>query len=317
MPVTTPAPKTPAPKGVAAIVNGKKIFIFQVASEALKTVGPQLLNQMILIELINQEAAKQGVTVTPAAVAAKLADVRKQYEQRGMGLEAFLAQRHQSLASYKDYLTTELKVEALVAKTLPPAAPTTRYHVRHLLVLTSAATPAMAPGAKPSHTDAEALAIIAKAQAELKAGKSFPDVANEYTEDPSNKDPITQKGKGGDLGLVDAKTNFVPTFLQAMLKLKPGETTAEPVKSEYGYHLISMDSSSLAPLPTDKQLYVAAAAADRTQQVQQAIQPYVQKLRAGATVVDYLSDGTAPAPPQMRMPMRRFPQGAAPVAPTP
>ncbi len=317
MPIVTPAPKAPAPKGVAALVNGRKIYRFQVANEALKTVGPQILNQMILIELVSQEAAKQGIIVTTADVAAKLADVRKQYDQRGMGLDAFLAQRHQSIASYKDYLTTELKVEALVAKTMPPAAPVTRYHVRHLLVLTSPTTPAMAPGAKPAHTEGEALAIIAKAQAELKAGKSFPDVANEYTEDPSNKDPITHASKGGDLGLVDAKTNFVPTFLQAMLKLKPGETTAEPVKSEYGYHLISMDSSSIAPLPADKQLYAASAAVDRTQQVQQAIPGYVQKLRAGAKVVDYLSDGTPAAPPQMRMPMRRFPQGAMPIQPTP
>ena len=302
MPVTAAALKAPAPKGVAAIVNGKKIFRFQVATEAMKTVGPQILNQMILIELINQEAVKKGVVVTPADVAAKLADVKAQYAQRVPGgLDTFLAQRHQSLASYKDYLTTELKVEALVAKTLPASASGLKYHARHLVILTTAAGPQMAPGAKPPHTDAEALAIIAKAEADLKAGKTFEEVANTYTEDPSGK------GKGGDLGIVDAKTQFDPAFLQAVLKLKAGEVTAEPVKSSFGYHLIKVDDTSAAPLPADKKMFDDALAADRRQEIQQAIPTYVQTLRSQAKVIDYLSDAapSAPAMRPMRMPTLR------------
>ncbi len=305
----------PAPPGVAATVNGVKIFRYQVANEALKMMGPQLVNQMILIELIKQTAQQQGVSVSPAQVDARLNLLRQNYAQQVPGgLEAILAQRHQTLDSYREQLQTEILVEALVAKTLPPAPPSAlRFHARHLLILTSSPNPQMAPGAASPHTDAEALALIAKAQADLKAGKSFEDVANTYTEDPSGK------GRGGELGLIDAKTQFDPTFLKAALALKPGEVTPTPVKSVYGYHLIKIDSSSAAPLPGDAKLYADAAQLDQRQRVQQAIPAYVQKLRANAKIVDYLPDPAAQAGPVQALPrgMRSPMPPTTPVRATP
>jgi len=276
-------PATPGPPGVAALVNGQKIYRYQVANQALDLYGPQILNTMVLITLINQEAAKQHVVVTPAQVDAQLAVIQqKATAQVPGGLAAVLAQRHESLASFREQLLPQMEAEALVAKSLPPMPATLRYHARHLLIMVSPPTSAMAPGAKPTHTDAQALAIIAKAQAELKAGKSFADVANEYTEDPSGK------GKGGDLGIIDANTPFYLNFLKAALALKPGQVTPAPVKSQYGYHLIKIDSTSAAPTPADAKLYADAAATTRRQKVQAAIPAYVQNLRKNAKVVDYL-----------------------------
>lgn len=311
MPDTTPTAKqAPGPPGVAAIVNGKKIMRSQVADEALETVGNQVVSQLILIELVNQEAAKQHVIVTPAQVNAKLNDLRAQYaaqyspQSMAQGLpatlDAYLAQRHQSLGMYKSQLATELKVEALVGKTIKPIPSPLKYHARHLLILT---TPLRggAPNAKPPHTDAEALALIAKAQAELKAGKSFTDVANEYTEDPSGQH------RGGDLGLIDAQTGFDANFLQAALRLKPGEVTPTPVKSEFGYHLIKIDSTSAAPTPADKKLYADALAAARHQQVQQVLPTYIHGLAQRAKIVDYLGEAPTftPAPSPGMMPAMR------------
>jgi peptidyl-prolyl cis-trans isomerase C len=284
MPMTTPALKTPGPPGVAAIVNGKKILRTEVADEALKTVGPQILNQMILIELINQEALKQHIVISPAQFNERIVEIRQQINDKFPGgMDAYLTQRHLSLAEFKRQQGIQLKVEALVAKTVKPTPSITKYHVRHLLIATAPLSQMAAPGAKPPHTDADALALIAKAQAELKAGKSFVDVANEYTEDPSGK------GKGGDLGIVDAKTNFDPAFLAATLKLKTGQVTPAPVKSQFGYHLIMVDSTSDNPTPADKKLFDDAAAADKRAQLQQVIPPYVQGLRAKAKVMDYLT----------------------------
>ncbi len=282
-PPPTIMPTTPGPPGVAAIVNGRRITRTQVANQALSVYGPQVLNTMVLIELISQEAQKQHIVITPAQIDAQLAEVRaRAAAQVPGGLDAVLAQRHQSIESFKQQLLPQMQAEALVEKTLPPALSPLRYHARHLLILTTAQGPSMAPGAKPPHTDAEALALITKAQAELKAGKSFDTVANEYTEDPSGK------GKGGDLGLIDASTQFDPNFLKAALALKPGEVTPTPVKSQYGYHLIKVDSTSAAPTPTDRKLYTDSAAAARRQQVEGAIPGYVNNLRKSATVVNYL-----------------------------
>jgi len=279
-PPTAPPPLIPSaipgPAGVAAVVNGKKIFRFQVAHQALSLYGTQILNTMVLIELINQEAQKQHIAITPAQMDAQLAVVRQRAaSQVPGGLDAVLLQRHQTLESFKEQLLPQMQAEALVAKTLPAAL---RLHARHLLILTTAPGGVM-PGTKPAHTDAEALALIAKAQAELKAGKSFDAVADEYTEDPSGK------GKGGDLGLIDASTPFDPNFLKAALALKAGEVTPAPVKSQYGYHLIKIDSTSVAPTAADRKLFDDA----HRQQIEQAIPGYVNNLRKSAKVVNYLS----------------------------
>ncbi len=273
-PPPTITPTTPGPPGVAAVVNGQNITRTQVADQAISLYGQQIFETMVLIALINQQAQKQNVVITPAQVDARITDLRARAAAQGVpgGLDTVLAQRHETIASFKQQLIPQMQAEALVEKTLPPPT-TVRYHARHLLILTTAQG-----GGKAPHTDAEALALIAKAQAELKAGKSFSVVADEYTEDPSGK------GKGGDLGIIDASTPFDPNFLKAALALKPGQVTPTPVKSQYGYHLIKIDSTSAAPTPADAKLYADA----RRQQVEAAIPAYVQNLRKTATVINYL-----------------------------
>jgi len=311
-PVAAPpaAPIKLGPPGVAATVNGTPITKAAVTAQVLKTVGPQfvsqLVDQMITISLIDQEAVRQRVVISPAQVALKLAQVRKRAAaQIPGGLDTYLSQRHQTLADYKAQMVTELKVEALVKKTLPPVASVARRHVRHLLILTTNPGSPTAPGPGGPHTDPEALALIAKAQAELKAGKSFEEVANEFTEDPSGK------GKGGDLGIMDASTQFVPEFKAAALALKAGEVTPQPVKTQFGYHLIQCVSTSAAPLPSDKALYTAADQAAKQQQIQTAIRGYVENLKKKATIVNY-----TPAPPPAPTPPGFFP-GAGGPAPAP
>ncbi len=65
----------------------------------------------------------------------------------------------------------------------------------------------------------------------LKDGKKFADLAKEYSDDESNKE------KGGDLGYFDPN-DMVEEFKDAVIKLKKGEYTKEPVKTKFGYHII-------------------------------------------------------------------------------
>ena len=299
-PAPPAVPVKPGPPGVAATVNGKLITKAAVTAQVIKAVGPQfvsqLVDQMIVIELINQEAVRQHVVITPTQQAMKMTQIRQRAAaQLPGGLDTYLAQRHQTLAEYKSQMVTELKVEALVKKTLPPATRVARRHIRHLLILTTNPETMGTPGAPGGpHTDPEALALIAKAQADLKAGKSFEEVANQYTEDPSGK------GKGGDLGIMDATTQFVPEFKAAALALKAGEITPNPVKTQYGYHLIQCVSTSAAPVASDKALYAATENAARQQQIQTAIRGYVETLKKKAKIVNYTpTPPPAPTPPGM------------------
>ncbi|MHA2364739.1 MAG: peptidylprolyl isomerase [Candidatus Hodarchaeales archaeon] len=65
---------------------------------------------------------------------------------------------------------------------------------------------------------------------EIKAGKKFTNLAKEFSDCPSKK-------KGGDLGEF-GKGQMVPAFEKAVMQLKTGEMTREPVKTRFGYHII-------------------------------------------------------------------------------
>ena len=66
---------------------------------------------------------------------------------------------------------------------------------------------------------------------ELDNGKKFKTLAKKYSKDNSNA------SKGGDLGYFELD-DMVKEFSDAVKELKNNEYTKEPVKTEYGYHII-------------------------------------------------------------------------------
>lgn len=70
-------------------------------------------------------------------------------------------------------------------------------------------------------------------------GADFADLANDYSEDPGNIGPNGEKN-GGDLGFF-GKGRMIPAFEKVAFELKPGEIS-EPVISQYGCHVIKVDS---------------------------------------------------------------------------
>lgn len=54
--------------------------------------------------------------------------------------------------------------------------------------------------------------------------------------------------KGGDLGW-GPSSNYVPEFAQAVEKLKKGELTTAPVKSQFGWHVIQVDDARAVSVP--------------------------------------------------------------------
>jgi peptidyl-prolyl cis-trans isomerase C len=98
----------------------------------------------------------------------------------------------------------------------------TEYRARHILV----------------EKEDEAKKLIA----ELKAGAKFEDLAKKHSKDTGSGE------NGGDLDFATAGT-YVPEFGQAMVKLKKGEMTAEPVKTQFGFHIIRLEDTREAQFP--------------------------------------------------------------------
>ncbi len=87
--------------------------------------------------------------------------------------------------------------------------------------------------------EAEAKAIHAR----VTTGKEdFAKVANETTKDPGSK------ADGGDLGWF-AKDRMVAVFAEAAFALEPGQIS-QPVKSQFGWHVIKLEEKRNKPLPT-------------------------------------------------------------------
>ena len=96
---------------------------------------------------------------------------------------------------------------------------------------------------------------------QLEAGGDFSELAREHSEDPGNSD------SGGDLGWF-SRGMMDPAFEDAAFALQVGGTTPEPVKSEFGYHLIRVDereSGSVKPLSEVRDVIRADLQAERSQ----------------------------------------------------
>ena len=118
-------------------------------------------------------------------------------------------------------------------------------------------------------TEAEAKEIIAK----LGKKGSFDKLAKQKSKDTGSAE------KGGSLGWA-IPGNFVPPFASAMVKLKKGEYTKEPVESQFGWHVIKIDDVRNLKLPSYEELKPQMQ--QRLQQ--QSIISEIDKLRAKAKI---------------------------------
>ncbi|HXS28540.1 MAG TPA: peptidylprolyl isomerase [Steroidobacteraceae bacterium] len=102
------------------------------------------------------------------------------------------------------------------------ALPHTEYHARHILVA----------------SEATAKSLIAK----LEKGANFADLAKSDSIDPS-------KSNGGDLGWFNPN-GMVKPFADAVVQLKPGEYTHQPVHTTYGWHIIELEGTRDLSVPS-------------------------------------------------------------------
>ena len=203
-----------------AIVNGKavpKARVEALMSQALRQgnqqrtpeLEQQVRDEVVLREMFMQEAEKRGLAASP--------DYKAQME--------FARQTILIRELFADYQkknpVTDAEVQAEYDK-FKSQSGGTEYRARHILV----------------EKEDEAKALIAQ----IKGGAKFEDLAKKNSKDPGSGE------NGGDLDFA-APGAYVPEFSQAMVKLKKGELTETPVKSQFGWHIIKLEDTREAKFP--------------------------------------------------------------------
>jgi peptidyl-prolyl cis-trans isomerase C len=263
---------------VLAKVDGVPITEDDVA-DALHDIGPGLPQKL---EGAAREKYVLDYLIDLRLVAAKSkadkldqgADFTRQldYYHDKLAMEALLTQVGKGAATEE----AARKAYDEAAKAQPPVE---EIHARHILL--------------PTEEDAKA------ALARVKAGEDFAKVATELSKDPA--------GDGGDLGWF-TKDRMVPEFADAAFKLQPGEIS-EPVKSQFGWHIIKVEERRMRTFPPFEELKDQAS----RYVAQKAQSDLIASLHATATVERFDEEGkvipdTPPAPPADAAP-------AAPAAP--
>lgn len=278
---TTGAPATPATASdtsVAATVNGTPIYTATVdmmvkeRNAQGQPDSPELRKAIIenlsMQALVAAEAVKKGVDKAPETV--RQLDILKQSLLANAFVQDWI----------KNTPVTDAMIKAEYDK-MNAKSGGTEFKARHILV----------------KTEAEAKDIIAKLNKDVKA---FAALAKEKSMDPGSK------GNGGDLGWFNP-TSMVPEFGAAVAKLEKGKFTEEPVKSQFGYHVIALDDSRpITPPPLE--------------QVKEQVKQQIQRTNLKAMLDDMKSKAKivivgAPAAPAGAMaPMSVTPAPAAAAA---
>jgi peptidyl-prolyl cis-trans isomerase C len=244
---------------VVAKVDGQPIHLsdlkeaVQALPENLRGMPPQALYPMLLDQLIDgrllvAEARKSGLDKDPAV-------------QRQVTAAEDRALQTAVLNKEIGPSVTEESVHARYERDIAGKPGEEEVHAKHILV----------------DSEAEAKKIIGQ----IKAGGDFAALAKQYSKDPSGSQ------QGGDLGFFK-QDEMVPEFAAAAFALQAGQVSAEPVHTQFGWHVIEVVERRRAEPPSFDQ----ARDELRQKMIKEGVQNAVAKARAGATVEKFNLDGS-------------------------
>lgn len=200
-------------------VNGKPIKknLYDFVVKDLENRGQKMddnlnhmiVNRLIAMELINQEAEKTGLSKDSIYL------MKEELARKEM--------------LYNTYLQTYVQKNPISESDIKNAYEqykkdlgTQEFNAKHIL------------GA----SEQEAKDIIA----ELNKGGNFTKIAKDKSKDPGSKD------KGGDLGWFPANTMPKP-FADALISLKKGAITPTPIQTQFGWHVIKLEDTRALQAP--------------------------------------------------------------------
>lgn len=219
-PAKGPAAANQPADPTVAIVNGDLIRLSDVETarqrlpEQLRAMPLQVLFPTLVNGLIGSKLAAQE---------ARRLGMQKESDHLKLmaRVEEQLLER-QYILKIIDERSTDVALKARYNQHIAGLAGEEQVRARHILL----------------NSEADAKGVIS----ELGKGANFVELAKKRSADPAG-------ANGGDLGFF-AKDEMVAEFAEAAFAMKPGEVSATPVKSEFGWHVIKVEERRVGPPPS-------------------------------------------------------------------
>ncbi len=233
---------------VVASVKGKKITANDLYEELKDQGGSSVLTNMLDEFIVNKEVKTDDDAQTYAD--SQYESYKSSYESNGKNFKDVLTSAgYKNEKAFKEALIVEYKKQTVTKNYIKANltdAEIQKYYDENIYGDIEGKHILIAPETKDSMSDEEKEAAEKKAKKEAKEiikkldnGADFEKLAKEYSNDKG-----TAK-EGGKLTITYGEV--VDEFWDAASKLKDGEYSKEPVKSDYGYHIIYRESQKTKP----------------------------------------------------------------------
>jgi peptidyl-prolyl cis-trans isomerase C len=254
-----------------------------------KTIQEEMLEQLIVQELLWQEAQRRDFVINDEEVEQQLQKMKSGFDNE----QAFLfkikeggfteatfreeirqqrsAQRMVSEGIAAEISVNDADVETFYNENIDKMSSPEQLRARHILI---------SPKSDDEEGERMAREKITALQKELDSGASFAVVAMENSEGPSAKG-------GGDLGFF-GRGQMVPAFEEVVFALQPGDVS-DVVETRFGYHIIKLEERR------DAQTVPVEEAAERIrpylsqQRVLEAVEKLIEELRSSAEIESVLA----------------------------
>jgi foldase protein PrsA len=218
----------PESSQAAARVNGETVYKDELFDAMYAQGGPEALEQLITRKLIDQEASREGITVSEEDLDAEIASI---VDENFQGVEedflAILDYYEISLESFREDARLNLLVRQIAMTEIDTSEEETRRFFNEHSYLFE----------QPEEVEARHILVETLTEAEeivsqLRSGGDFSILAAENSLDLSNKDDA------GYLGSFSRGT-MVQEFEEAAFSLEVGEIS-DPVSTSFGFHIIEV-----------------------------------------------------------------------------
>ena len=249
-----------------------------------------LLNQLVEIRLLAQEARSRKLDPTAVEVKNQLDGIRKNFPSEDAFVQAMAADGT-TVDKVQQDITRRLQISKLIDQEITPtlvvpAADVRAFydqnldrfkedasvHASHILI----AAPSDAGAPKREEARAKAEEILKK----VRAGADFAQLARTESQDPGSA------SQGGDLGFF-GQGQMVPPFDAAAFGLKPG-AISEVVETQFGFHIIKQIEQRAPRTTPFEEARARIGEFLQAQQGEAKTAEMIEQLRAKATIEIYV-----------------------------